>query len=134
MFREPQAFEAHTELKTLEGESSDPLEKSLVAYHSQRLDLRFSGDTGVEHLSEEPAKAQAQIKSLLNQGYVLRQDTHKGFYLSRGLLGGMIANSPIMELERKLDMKPEGKLSVFITYQWAQKDIAKVVHKAFVDK
>ena len=134
MFRETQAFEAQNTIKPLKGDSLALLEKALVAYQSQRLELRFAGDTGVEHLSEDPSKAEAQIKSLLNQGYDLREDAQDGFYLSRGLLGGMIANSPIMELERKLDMKPEETVSVFITYQWAQKDIAIAVHKAFEAK
>ena len=134
MFREPQAFEAQTTLKTLEGESSASLEKALVAYQDQRLDLRFAGDTGVEHLSEDPSTAKAQIQSLFDKGYELFQDAQAGFYLSRGLLGGMMAETPIAALEKKLDMKPEGKLSVFITYQWAQKDIAIAIHEAFAAK
>ncbi len=71
---------------------------------------------------------------MLAKGYVLREDAAKGFYFSRGLAGGMKAETPIAALEKKLDMKPEGKLSVFITYQWAQKDIAIAIHKAFEAK
>lgn len=133
MFHEPEGFEVHTDINTPEMETRFTIEEALEAYRHQRLALRFAGDKGMEHLSEDPFKAETQIKSLLSQGYKLRQDTQGAFYLSRGLLGGMMAETPIAALEKKLERKPEGKLSVFITYQWAQKEIAIAVHKAFED-
>jgi len=134
MFREPEGFAVHPDINTPEMETRFSIEDALEAYRHQKLALRFAGNKGMEYLSEDLFKAERQIKSLLSQGYKLRQDTQGSFYLSRGLLGGMMTETPIAALEKKLDMKPEGKLSVFITYQWAQKEIAIAVHKAFEAK
>ncbi len=127
-------FEAHADINTHEIETQSLIEQALEAYHYQRLNLRFAGDRGVEHLSEEPTKAEAQIKSLLNQGYELRQDAQEGFYLSRGLLGGMMADRRLTALKEKLDRKPASQRSVFITYQWAQQGIARTLEQAFTAK
>ena len=104
------------------------LAQALCALRSQTLELRFVGDSGIERLSPNPLIAKQELKRLFHQGYVLRQDEDNRFYLSRGLPGGVF---PIQALERKLDLKPEGQRSIFITYNWNQQEIAVTLQQAF---
>lgn len=91
---------------------------ALQAFDSQKLFSRVVTDNGkIIHITRK------EIPKLINQGYLLRHMEHEKYeyYLSFGLPGG----SPLDELERKLNNKRAEQRSVFITYQWAQQEIAK---------
>jgi len=68
-----------------------------------------------------------EIGPLLRKGLVLRCNSEM-LYLGRiGLLGG----APLDELEEQLQNKTPNRKSVFISYEWDQKDIARDIEKEF---
>ncbi len=115
----------------VEGNSTSQLtekwREAMTLWHQGVVCQRFVGDNGtIRHLGSEE-----ELLVQLRKGYQLRENPEGFVYLFRGVLGG----APGIEaLEQKLDLKVEGKLSVFITYQWGQKELAKQVEAEFERK
>ncbi len=130
MLSKDSASAASDFLTTFEQHWKRRLSQALAAYDGGRLAFRFVGAYGLEHLSGDRTEAVRQIRGLLSQGYELVRHEQGFCYLTQGLPGG----GPLDELEKKLDMKSASQRSVFITYQWAQKDIAQALHRAFEAK
>ncbi len=114
-----------------EGNSTDQLtekwQEAMTLWHQGVVCQRFLGDHGkIRHLNSEE-----ELFAQLQKGYQLRKNLDGFAYLFRGLVGG---TPGIEDLEQKLDSKVEGNLSVFITYQWGQKELAKQVEAEFKRK
>lgn len=102
------------------------LKKALLAYQLDKLEKGIVQNGFIRKISSQPEEAENQIRVLLKQGYTLKQNEN-GYYFSRGLEGG----SSIKEFEKKLDLKPKEKPSVFISYESTQRSIALNIQKSF---